>query len=168
MQKRKEKKIGRAVSLGLLGVVFALSASAQTVSVPTSSELDKRTKELRADFHRGLDSLATVLRAEFGQPVPPVPKPDECEYGVQLVEVYDVSPTGLWYNFYSKGVVNMRETIRNGSGRVVLDHVTTGLDAGQDIPTLFAGAWVVYPANRKCRLRGQEPDRSVHSYRWRG
>ena len=154
MQKRKEKKIGRAVSLGLLGVVFALSASAQTVSVPTSSELDKRTKELRADFHRGLDSLAKVLRVEFGQPVP---KPDECEHGVQLVEVYDVSASGLWYNFYSQGVVNMRETIRNSSGRVVLDHVTTGLTRDRIfLPySLEPGSYILQIENADCEAKSQ-------------
>jgi hypothetical protein len=143
----------------LLGILFLAThfAPAQTVSVPTSSELDKRTKELRADFQRGLDSLATVLRAEFDKPVPPVPKPDECEHGVQLVEVYDVSPTGLWYNFYSQGVVNMRETIRNNSGRVVLDHVTTGLTRDRIyLPySLEPGSYSLQIENADCDAKSQ-------------
>lgn len=156
MQKRKEKKIGRAVSLGLLGVVFALSASAQTVSVPTSSELDKRTKELRADFQRGLDSLASVLREEMGNNTPNPSLPD-CEHGVQLVEVYDVSQTGLWYNFYSVGVSNMRETIRNSSGWVVLDHLTEGLTRDRIfLPySLNPGTYTLQIENADCKAISQ-------------
>src|SRR5690606_38862596 len=72
-------------------------------------------------------------------------------------EVYDVSASGLWYNFYSKGVVNMRETIRNGSGRVILDHVTTGLTRDRIfLPySLEPGSYTLQIENADCEAKSQ-------------
>jgi len=120
----------------LLLVLWAGISSAQVVSVPTAAEVERKVQDLdtkievlgkRIQFQ--LDSLAEVLRGETGNPdpKPTVPVPVECEHPVTLVEVYDVSQSGLWYNFYSVGVTNMKETIRTASGKVVLEHITAGL-----------------------------------------
>jgi len=116
-----------------------------------------------ADVDRKLDSLATKLRSEFvtaipSEPtIPAQPEVPDCDYPIQLVEVYDVSPTGLTYNFYSVGVVDMVETItRNGTE--VFRHVTRGLtrDRIRIEFNLPPGRYALQLENADCRAISNE------------
>lgn len=143
----------------LLTALWAGIAFGQVVSVPTAGELDRRFEEVnqkvfRLDqtVDRKLDSLANVLRREIGNNTPSPGLPN-CEHRVELIEVYEITRSGLWYNFYSKGVKNMRETIRNNSGSVVLDHLTEGLTRDRIyLPfNLPSGQYTIQIQNADCK-----------------
>lgn len=140
------------LSLTLCGLSQSVTIPAQ--KLPVSGLEAYQTK---AEAKKQADSLAAALRSEFAGSTPGQPSQPDCEHGIDLVSVYNVTGLGLEYNFYSVGVSRLTEVIYGSTGREVLRHTTDPVTKDRiQIPyNLRPGNYTLVVQNADCKAVSQ-------------